>query len=85
MPKQDSQAEAEQAAVVQIPPTTHITPSFMDQKSCRALLSSFCIMGYSMRQPGILNQPPRYALRTSSDLASSAPVPDRVMLPVSST
>ena len=48
-------------------------------------LSSFCVMKHSMQQDGILNQPPRYALRTSSDFASSAPVPDRVMLPVSST
>lgn len=55
------------------------------QKAAGQMPSSFCIMKHSMQRRGILNQPPRYALRTSSDFASSAPVPDRVMEPVSST
>lgn len=82
--EQNAQAEAEHAAIVQIPPATHMVPS-LPKKLPGRLLSSFCVMKHSMQQDGILNQPPRYALRTSSDFASSAPVPDRVMAPVSST
>ena len=74
MTDQKSHAKAGQAAAVQeVSPTQSTHPPHNSMRG---------VMGIITKEN---DYPPRYAFFTSSELASSAPVPLRVMEPVSRT